>query len=186
MNKVIFTQILFAVLLGLIIGIEFAYRDPLYNASLDIIINIQSHATNAGKYTFIIISYIGAGEVYFIIFFLIYMWEVRSRAYYYISFICITLFVMNLTKIAYHDPRPYMSNSQIEPWGSCSKEYGNPSGHSLFAAAFFPFFFLDHFHGLFRGRKIAIKWYGLALFFTVAFCVLIGFARLYVGLHSLN
>lgn len=51
---------------------------------------------------------------------------------------------MNLTKMAYHEPRPYFVDVDIQVYG-CSAEYGNPSGHSLFAAAFAFFLFLDIF-----------------------------------------
>lgn len=57
------------------------------------------------------------------------------------------LFTMNITKIAYHDPRPYMTDPTLEAWGSCSEEYGNVSGHSLFAAGAFTFAFLEFAHG---------------------------------------
>eukprot|EP00347_Sterkiella_histriomuscorum_P022974 403336434 len=33
---------------------------------------------------------------------------------------------MNITKMAYHEPRPYMYDSSLEPYG-CSAEYGNPT-----------------------------------------------------------
>jgi hypothetical protein len=52
---------------------------------------------------------------------------------------------MNITKMAYHEPRPFMTTDKINVFG-CSAEYGNPSGHSLFAAAMDTFVFLDVFH----------------------------------------
>jgi hypothetical protein len=55
------------------------------------------------------------------------------------------MYVMNLTKMAYHEPRPFMVESAINVYG-CSPEYGNPSGHSIFAAAMDTFIFLDVFY----------------------------------------
>ncbi len=52
---------------------------------------------------------------------------------------------MNITKMAYHEPRPFMFSEKIEVYG-CSAEYGNPSGHSIFAAAFNLFLYFDIFH----------------------------------------
>jgi hypothetical protein len=49
-------------------------------------------------------------------------------------------------KLAYADPRPYMMSSDIQPF-SCSKGFGNPSGHSSAAAVFSIVLFLDYFHG---------------------------------------
>ena len=85
----------------------------------------------------------------------------------------------------YHDPRPYMISAAIIPYG-CSQEYGNPSGHSLFGAGFFFFFFLDIFHGEYKGVKVNkfLYWSSFAGVCTITF--LIGFARLYVGVHSID
>ena len=47
--------------------------------------------------------------------------------------------------MAYREPRPFMYSEKIQVFG-CSAEYGNPSGHSIFAAAFNSFVFLDVFH----------------------------------------
>ena len=96
---------------------------------------------------------------------------------------CLT--IMNLTKMAYHEPRPFFVDADIKVYG-CSAEYGNPSGHSLFAAAFAFFLFLDIFespHTKFKRWGLS---YCISLFFVLAYTILIGFARLYVGVHTLN
>lgn len=61
------------------------------------------------------------------------------------------MYVMNITKMAYHEARPFMIDSYLTPYG-CSAEYGNPSGHSLFASAFNFFMFLDYFHGEYKNK----------------------------------
>jgi membrane-associated phospholipid phosphatase len=96
---------------------------------------------------------------------------------------------MNITKMAYHEPRPFMVTDKITVYG-CSGEYGNPSGHSLFAAAFNIFFFLDLFHSNcdqpdFSTLKAKLIYAG-ALFLAISLTFLIGFARFYVGVHTLN
>ena len=79
-----------------------------------------------------------------------------------------------------------MTDTRITPWGSCSTEFGNPSGHSLYAAGFFTFVFLDNFYDDDYNRNHS-KWaYKLSLLGTLTIISLIGFARLYVGLHSIN
>jgi membrane-associated phospholipid phosphatase len=125
----------------------------------------------------------GDGAPYFIAFAVIFNWEKRSRAFYYIIFLSAVSFLMNVTKMAYHEPRPFMVTTQIKVYG-CSAEYGNPSGHSLFAAGFNFFFFLDICHGTkYRYSKpIYFTLLVLAIFLTVT----IGFARFYVGVHTLN
>ena len=92
---------------------------------------------------------------------------------------------MNFTKIAYHDPRPYFTSDEITPYG-CSSEYGNPSGHSLFAAGFFFFIFLDILHGEYKNKTLPKYVYPLSLAGAIIMTFLIGFARLYVGVHSMN
>jgi membrane-associated phospholipid phosphatase len=82
-----------------------------------------------------------------------------------------------------------MVTDKITVYG-CSGEYGNPSGHSLFSAAFNIFFFLDLFHSNcdqpdFSTLKAKLIYAG-ALFLAILLTFLIGFARFYVGLHTLN
>lgn len=87
---------------------------------------------------------IGGGALYFGVFIIIFNFGSRSRAFYHMFFLISCLSFMNLTKMAYSEPRPYFVDPDIIPHG-CSAEFGNPSGHSLFAAAFFLFIFLDFF-----------------------------------------
>ena len=92
------------------------------------------------------LSLIGDGALYFLVFLLVFNWEGRARAFYYLIFLCTNLSIQIITKIGYHDPRPYMTDEKIEPI-MCSHEFGNPSGHSQFAAAYALFTFLDFYHG---------------------------------------
>ena len=130
---------------------------------------------------------IGGGGLYFGVFLIIFNWDNRPRAYYYVFFLISCLTFMNLTKMAYSEPRPYFVDPDIIPHG-CSAEYGNPSGHSLFAAAFFIFIFLDvfeHSKDILCIARIKPLYIGM-LFLAISFMILIGFARLYVAVHSLN
>ena len=76
-----------------------------------------------------------------------------------------------------------MVTPEIKAYG-CSAEYGNPSGHSLFAAAFNFFFFLDICHS--NIRRVSNLVYFSLLFTAISLTVLIGYARFYVGVHTLN
>ena len=55
-------------------------------------------------------------------------------------------FYVSYFKLYYANPRPYMIQPKIEPI-SCSKAFGNPSGHSSASALFSIALFLDVFHG---------------------------------------
>ena len=76
------------------------------------------------------LSDLGAGPLYFAIFILIFNRSSRSHSFYYILWIVSSLYFINMGKLVYHDPRPYMSEDAVIPHG-CSSEYGNPSGHAL-------------------------------------------------------
>jgi membrane-associated phospholipid phosphatase len=95
-------------------------------------------------------------------------------------------YAVNITKMGYSEPRPYMilPPPAINVYG-CSAEYGNPSGHALWAAAFHFFVFLDFCHASNSPIRSNL-FYGLGLFFTVFFMFIIGFARFYEGVHSIN
>ena len=54
--------------------------------------------------------------------------------------------IISFFKLAYHYPRPWVISSSIIPI-SCSKEFGNPSGHSSASSLFSIFLILDAFHG---------------------------------------
>ena len=56
----------------------------------------------------------------------------RARAFYYVVMLTTMLFAMNITKLAYHQARPFWVSPEIKAH-HCSIQYGNPSGHSLFS-----------------------------------------------------
>jgi len=84
-----------------------------------------------------------------------------------------------------------MDSERFVP-GSCSKEFGNPSGHSYSAAMVFIVLYLDLIHGervtkaenLFKDSNIIAK-VGI---FLVGFiwATTIPFSRYFLGVHSLD
>ena len=186
MNSVVKQQLPYWLVLLVIIGVELAYRKPLFDYSFTAIKTIQANSTKAGIFTFEAFSFVGAGALYFVVFIVLFNCDSRARAFYHILFLTACIFVMNITKMAYFEPRPYFVDIDIVPHG-CSAEFGNPSGHSIFAAAFLTFLFLDVFEDpQVRRYSRQAKVYIGSLFLTFSMIVLIGFARLYVGLHTIN
>jgi membrane-associated phospholipid phosphatase len=55
-------------------------------------------------------------------------------------------FINSYLKLAYANPRPYMVKSEIKLL-SCSKGFGNPSGHAAASSLISIVLFLDYFHG---------------------------------------
>lgn len=66
-------HLLFFALLAIIIGVEFAYRKPLFKRSIELQIDIQAHITSSGKIFFKGLSLWGDGPVYFIIFIYVFL-----------------------------------------------------------------------------------------------------------------
>ena len=56
----------------------------------------------------------------------------QAMTVYYCVVIAALTFWMNLLKLRYHDPRPFWSSEEVQAF-KCSRQYGNPSGHSMTA-----------------------------------------------------
>lgn len=179
-------HIIFIIVFCVIIGIEFAYRDPLYNASFDIIENIQKNRSTAfGDWFFYYLALIGAGPLYFGILLIIMNWGSRSRTFYIMMLLCSCLFIMNITKLLYHQPRPYVLDPNITP-KLCSTEFGNPSGHTLFVGAFFACIFLDTYHANYEREEHSMISYLLGLAGTLTIMAIMAYDRVYNGVHAIN
>ena len=147
---------------------------------------MQDHITKGGKIVFKALSYWGEGVPYIVVFIIVFLYDSRGRAWYYLLFLNATWFANNIGKMAYHYPRPFMVSDKINTVGGCSMEYGNPSGHSIFAAGFDLFFFLEICHSLYSFKTVNKFLYFFLLIVGFALAVLIGYSRYYVGVHSLN
>ena len=53
----------------------------------------------------------------------------REKYFYYLTAYTLDKLYVGYFKLAYAEPRPYMASGDIHPI-SCSKAFGNPSGHS--------------------------------------------------------
>ena len=77
------------------------------------------------------------GNTIFIIAFLAIVHIITYRKMYtivYLFYISINAYLISVEKQAYHDPRPFFSNSAIQAleW-TCPRSFGFPSGHSWIA-----------------------------------------------------
>lgn len=96
-------------------------------------------------------------------------------------------YLLALTKILYHDPRPYMVDDRIS-MKSCAYDYGNPSGHALASVAFSTFIFLMYnysnmspINNQFRNLRFLIT-----LVIALTFSGLLTFSRVYLGVHAID
>eukprot|EP00347_Sterkiella_histriomuscorum_P012454 403368512 len=184
--SLLFKNILFIVAFAIMFGVEFSYRKPLFDRSIELQLQLQEKQTKAATVIFKIFSVWGDGYPYFIIYAFILNWENRARSFYYLAFLSAELFVVNITKMAYHEPRPFMFEDRLNLPSGCSTEYGNLSGHSLFAASFNLFVFLDFYHGSWKGKSYSKLLYAFLLFLAVALFILVGFSRFYLNVHTFN
>lgn len=136
-------HVLFFVLLLIIIGTEFAYRPALYDKSIEIQRFLQDNHTKGWTVFFRIPTEWGTGYVYAVVIAFILNWESSGRSLYYITFLSLLIYINNITKMAYHEPRPWMVDDDLKQIPACSKQYGNASGHSIMASGFHIFLFLD-------------------------------------------
>ena len=136
-------HIFFIVLLVLIIASHSFFRDLLFQRSMIWIKEIQAESTDAGVLLYKAISILGEGPAYVVVFLGMFAWTNRSSAFYYLLYICLAVTSINIPKMAYHEVRPYFIDKEVLTFGQCSAEYGTPSGHSLFVAAFCFMIYLD-------------------------------------------
>ena len=91
--------------------------------------------------------------------------------------------VMNLTKLYFIQHRPFELDGDIQMADDkCPKEYGNPSGHAMFATAFGGAIMLDIFTTL---KTTGIQKVLIGLGYTIFF-IIHGYCRFVIGVHALN
>ena len=112
-------------------------------------------------------------------------YKYRARQVYLIFLFTITLAVMNITKMAYHEARPFWENSTLFA-GDCSSEYGNPSGHSMTSAVFAIAMILEAAEAV-KGTIVLRVGLGvLTGLVMTAYFILLGWSRMILGVHSIN
>lgn len=113
-------------------------------------------------------------------------WD-RLRTFYYVMVLTVMLFVMNMTKLWYHEPRPFWEDARISAF-DCSTQFGNPSGHSLFSMGVAINIWLDLFvSGTNKSLAALPVWAKtIALFIAISFSFTIGYSRIFLGAHSWN
>ena len=99
--------------------------------------------------------------------------------------------VTNLTKLYYHEPRPFWVGPDVEAW-HCSTQYGNPSGHAFMSMSMAMTLWLDANHVWttspdYTDSLHSIIYTRLAyLLVALTFTVTVGFSRVIIGVHSWN
>jgi membrane-associated phospholipid phosphatase len=184
-NKKIIKSIICLCYLALAIGLEFVYRKPLFDESLDIEKNIQKQyegqpsmqsflnvITKFGQ-SYATIPFMGLASVFLSI----------NKSYQFLSVIVIASYMTNVLKISYANPRPFWVENGPAPKG-CESGFGNPSGHAFTSVAVY----LSLWHILtdfnYFKEKLLIR-----LTLLIPALGLIGiiiFSRIFLGVHGIN
>ena len=172
-KKLIFITIFF------IVGftIEFFYRKPLYDNSVDITKSVQeplSSTTTFFKYW----AYLGVIEFYLAIIFFLFF-PINYCFTFFLNLV-ISVHLCNFAKLVYSQGRPFILDESV--YITCESGYGNPSGHSfqftsnLLALAQL---FIDFF-------KLSKKYF-IIIYIVCAILILsINLSRIVLGVHSIN
>ena len=103
-----------AVAFIVILSTEVAYRVSLFEKSLVYIPNIQAGATNSKKTGWSIYTDTGLILAEAIPIGLTYIFpSQRVRCVYYLGVFMLVLILTNITKLSYHDPRPYWVDTPV-------------------------------------------------------------------------
>jgi membrane-associated phospholipid phosphatase len=170
------------VLLVILIATEPFYHQPLFDASIPIIVELQKNATPDQIAFWKLVSDVGASYLTVGVLVLSYLFTERSRAFYYKSVFSMIMFVMCIGKLAYHSPRPYMVSDEVQVFG-CSTEFGHPSGHSINSMTFCIALLLDYL-ATYPDAPQENKLIATAVAFITP--LLVGYSRLFNGDHSMD
>ena len=167
--------------------LEYYYIIPLWPKSENYIIGLQTGASDAKKKFWHIYSDVGLYVVMAVapIVMLLYTSQ-RPRLFYYISVLAGLLFVMNVSKLFYHNARPFWQWADVEAI-SCSSQFGNPSGHSMFSLGAPLIYWLDYNSAVDSSHKFGSKTYRV-LFLAIAITlgITVGYSRMFLGVHSID
>jgi len=90
------------------------------------------------------IAHISGGVENIVLTFVALLFGTRTKFFYYcIAFTCDKC-IISLFKMIYHHPRPFMESRAVHGF-QCSREFGDPSGHSLSSALFSFLLILDFY-----------------------------------------
>lgn len=116
----------------------------------------------------------------------------RSRFFYILGVHGLAYCSVVTLKLLYADPRPFHVDTHIVPFG-CFPDFGNPSGHALFAWVSSFTIFMDIFHSVpitfyYDGDSFYHEWcaYLSCLFFAVFWAFTIPFCRYIGAVHSMD
>lgn len=170
------------------VGVEFLYRDKLFDWSVEKIVSLHKRNSDTDDMIYklsILISWLPRFQVTFVVTLLIYNYAYTPKV---ISVLSATYFgqcLNSLLKLIYNNPRPQWVDDKIHSF-KCDPAYGNPSGHSMETTSLFLTLWdvsINH-NNLFEGNLLPLKYILLSLIIILIF--LISMSRFVLGVHTLN
>jgi membrane-associated phospholipid phosphatase len=187
-NKAQLIKIIFISVFTIVtIGVEFAYRRPLFDHSVAIAKSVQkTFGFSIGFFE--VYTWIGVIDYYFYIPLVLLLCPISYSYTFFIACVLATHFC-NYTKMIYGEGRPYLKNEAYSSKGDNEiliggpeKGYGNPSGHSFQCTIIFlglSQMLIDYF----KLNKVKSS---ILYIISAIIIVLVNFSRVLLGVHSVN
>lgn len=184
-NTKLIKYILISIYFIIVIGIEFAYRKPLFDHSVEAELRWQEKASKSTLDFFKCITHFGSVSIIVPMAFIVFFFFPLNKSYVFFSVLVTTIYFDNLLKIIYSNPRPFWINNKLKT--SCETGFGNPSGHAFTSSAIYLSFWncVTDFEFFKKGKKGIATRIGLLLFF-IGLIIAIVLSRLYLAVHSIN
>eukprot|EP00347_Sterkiella_histriomuscorum_P008440 403345086 len=169
---------------------NYIYKESMYDYSIELIIEIAKTRDDFQTWFFTILANLGSGQLYQWIMLLVVSWYGPVYGLYINMFFTICNYMLTITKLMIHDPRPYMTDERIDVV-SCSHEYGSPSGHAVLAATYSTFLFLMYNHSqkqthLTMSQRLRDWKYILGVICIVSYPLIMAYDRLFMGVHTID
>ena len=190
LNQFIILLFLLAVYGSWVVFEQQYLAEPLYAISLK---HIKYFRRTFSKYKllelfFTLVSHLGDKAGVFLTSIISFQFQNGAHAFITSSQICIFVLISQTMKSIIREPRPMMIDSEINVTDCKHLEFGNPSSHTYGASFTFPtlvFLFIQHWEARYS-RRCPTIWRRSAYMFVFGLLLLIGFSRVFKGVHTWN
>lgn len=108
--------LMFSLAVSVITILNYIFRVPLYNKSLEVILNIQNSGRGQAATTFFkVVEQFGNTSFVYLTLFTVYIFCSRALAYHYTLVISTMMFFLVFMKMIIRYPRPYQVHPDIIP-----------------------------------------------------------------------
>jgi membrane-associated phospholipid phosphatase len=164
-------------ILGVLVILDAVFQEDIQQSGARLDYNIQFMRNKHWDNLFILIGQ--ASKVLITIAFIpLYLDHSRLYGQLYTFVVITAIYMNNILKMLYSNPRPYWTDDDVDAV-TCDSGFGNPSGHAMFTAP--GIMFLAYIWCLNNLNPTAnILKFSVCIFMVL----LVGFDRLYLGVHS--